>query len=256
MRGLFLSALTMAALPAIAQPPVLEIPLDCTLGKDCYINDYFDRDTSAGILDYQCGAVTRDNHRGVDFALRTLEQMRRGVDVIAAAPGRVRGVRDELPDIANTDPNAPNIVGRECGNGLSIDHGNGWMTQYCHLKLDSIVVSPGDTVDTGTVLGQVGLSGQTNYPHVHFSTFKDRKHMDPFQPDPNANCGVARDSLWADTPNYQPGGLIRIGLAGTPPKLSNVGDTVQSAPDIPANAPAFVIWAHGYSVQKGDVLLS
>ncbi|MGB1236323.1 MAG: M23 family metallopeptidase [Planktomarina sp.] len=234
---------------------MLNIPLDCTLGDNCYINDYFDRDTSEGTRDYACGDVTRDNHRGVDFALQTLQQMRDGVNVIAAAPGTVRGIRDGMPDIANTDPNAPDLTGRECGNGVAIDHGGGWSTQYCHLKQGSVTVKNGDRVRLGTVLGDVGLSGQTNYPHVHFSTFKDRKRVDPFNPDMVDTCRIGPDEgLWQKPPAYQPSGLVRIGLTGTSPKLADIRDGLPSTPNISADADALIAWAQGYSVQEGDTI--
>lgn len=239
-----------------AKEPLFDVPLDCTLGQDCYINDYFDRDAGEGaVLDYACNDVTRDNHRGVDFALLNLQQMRDGVDVIAMAPGTVRGIRDGLPDIANTDPNAPNTAGQECGNGVAIDHGGGWITQYCHLKKDSISVAEGQRVAMGAVLGEVGLSGATNYPHVHLSLFKDRQRLDPFNPDMTAQCNLSSENdLWLRDIPYQPGGFVRIGLAGVPPVFADVRDDLDATPIIPANAPAMVAWAHGYTVKTGDVV--
>ncbi|MEO0358242.1 MAG: M23 family metallopeptidase, partial [Pseudomonadota bacterium] len=253
---LLTTALALAATTAIAKDPLFDMPLDCTLGQDCYINDYFDRDgTEGAVLDYACNDVTRDNHRGVDFALLNMAQLWDGVDVVAAAPGTVRGVRDELPDIANTDPNAPNTAGRECGNGVAIDHGGGWVTQYCHLRQNTIEVQPGQRVAMGTVLAQVGLSGATNYPHLHFTTFKDSQRVDPFNPDMQAQCALTpADDLWLTDIPYQPGGFVRIGLAGSPPEFSDVRNDLPATPVIPADAPALVAWAHGYTVKVDDVV--
>ncbi len=63
----------------------------------------------------------------------------------------------------------------------------------------------------------VGLSGRTQFPHVHLSLRKHGKVVDPFRP--NATCGgLGDDTLWADPPAYQPGGLLSAGLAtGVPP---------------------------------------
>ena len=180
------------AIPAVAVAQgdiALQLPLACTLGEDCYINDYFDRDPSGGVQDFMCGVTTRDTHRGVDFAVRDLRAMRDGMDVLAAATGTVTGRRDGMPDIAHGSAGAPNVNGRECGNGVVLDHGGGWLTQYCHLKEGSVTVANGDQVAVGTALGQVGLSGQTSYPHVHFSLYKDRKRVDPFAPDMTLACG-------------------------------------------------------------------
>jgi len=225
------------------------------MGVDCYINDYFDRDTSEAAKDYTCGDVTRDNHRGVDFALLDLQQMRDGVDVIAVAPGTVRGVRDGMEDTISTQENDPALQGKACGNGVAIDHGGGWVTQYCHLKKGTIAVAEGQRVAMGAMLGEVGLSGQSNYPHVHLTTYKDRLRVDPFNPDMADTCGIADDQgLWLDPLPYKPGGFVRIGLAGTPPKFSDVKEGLDATPFIPATADVLVAWAHGYTVRKGDVI--
>ncbi len=65
---------------------------------------------------------------------------------------------------------------------MLIDHDGGWQTQYCHMKKGSIRVREGDAGAVGTPLGEVGLSGMTEFPHVHFtvrhgdteSTVRDR----------------------------------------------------------------------------------
>ncbi len=61
------------------------------------------------------------------------------------------------------------MAGQECGNGVVIAHDGGWETQYCHLARGSVRLREGERVETGTPLGLVGLSGQTEFPHLHFS---------------------------------------------------------------------------------------
>ena len=246
------------AIPAVAVAQgdiALQLPLACTLGKDCYINDYFDRDPSGGVQDFMCGTTTRDTHRGVDFAVRDLKAMRDGMDVLAAATGTVTGRRDGMPDIAQGSAGAPNVNGRECGNGVVLDHGGGWLTQYCHLKEGSVTVADGDKVAVGTPLGQVGLSGQTSYPHVHFSLYKDRQRVDPFAPDMTMACGTgAGNGPWADDIIYRSTGLIKIGLTGTPPKYDDIKDHLRNHATIAADAPVMVVWAYGFAFQVGDVV--
>ena len=50
-------------------------------------------------------------------------------------------------------------AGKECGNRVGIDHGDGWATDYCHLATGSVSVKPGDNVAAGQPIGRVGLSG-------------------------------------------------------------------------------------------------
>ena len=70
---------------AAAVPPVLDIPVACEPGRDCFIQFYVDRDESVGIADYRCAGLTYDGHKGTDFRLADLPAMRRGVEVRAAA---------------------------------------------------------------------------------------------------------------------------------------------------------------------------
>ncbi len=57
-------------------------------------------------------------------------------------------------------------AGKECGNGIFIEHAEGWSTQLCHLRKDSITVKKGDTVKVGQKIAEVGLSGVSDHPQV------------------------------------------------------------------------------------------
>ena len=49
---------------------------------------------------------------------------------------------------------------------ITVDHGNGYSTWYAHLS--EILVSPGQRVGRGEVVGRVGMSGYATGPHLHF----------------------------------------------------------------------------------------
>lgn len=228
-------------------------PVDCAPGRDCRIQNYVDRDPGPGIADFSCGPLSYDGHDGTDIALPTLADMAAGVNVLAAAPGRVRGIRDGMPDISVRDPAAPPLDGRDCGNGVAITHEDGWETQYCHMRQGSIMVRAGDVVQAGDVLGQVGLSGNTEFPHLHLAVRKDGAELDPFEPEGDAACGATGAALWSEPPPYIPGGLVDIGIATAVPEY----DAIKAGlPDeaILRDAPALVIWAYYFGPRAGDVL--
>jgi len=127
-RGRLLAALVLCAAPAAAQDLTLGFPADCTPGDGCVIQNHFDHDPGPGFSDFRCGGLGYDGHDGTDIRVPTPADMA-ALDVLAAAPGRVRGVRDGMPDIPQGSPGAPDVAGRDCGNGVVIDHGGGWETQ-------------------------------------------------------------------------------------------------------------------------------
>lgn len=256
IRAKAIVVLMSLAAPAAAGDITLAPPIDCTLGQTCFIQNYVDRDPGPGAADFTCAGLTYDGHKGTDFALPTEADMARGVTVLAAAPGTVKAVRDGMPDIAAGRPGAPDLEGRDCGNGVVVRHGGGWETQYCHLKQGSVSVRTGQRVGKGTALGQVGLSGRTEFPHVHLAVRHEGRVVDPFDPAPGpATCGRAAEApLWQHPLAYMPGGLIGAGFSSAVPSFDMVKAGIAPAPALPADAPALVLWAHGFGGQAGDVI--
>lgn len=245
-----IALLLLASAPAEAFE--LWQPIDCRLGETCFIQQYMDHDPGPAAQDFLCGPLSYDGHEGTDFALPSLAAMQAGVTVQAAAPGVVRGIRDDMADMAFGTPGAPALEGRDCGNGVVIAHEGGWETQYCHMKRGSIAVRPGDRVMAGSPLGQVGLSGRTQFPHLHLSLRQNGREVDPFAP-ASAGCGASATPLWADPMPYQPGGIIAIGLSDAVPPFDAVkAGTVP--PPAGATAPALVVWAYLFGTRAGDVL--
>ncbi len=176
----FLSLSSPVATEPLPPGGGFSLPVMCALRRDCWTLNYPDMAEDSRVLDPACGARSYDGHKGTDFAIRDTVAMRRGVNVIASASGTVLRVRDGVADRRlRTANDRSRVAGRECGNGLVIDHGSGWETQYCHLRRRSVVVRPGQTVRRGQQLGKVGLSGRTKFPHVHLSIRHDGRVLDP-----------------------------------------------------------------------------
>lgn len=228
----------------------LALPIDCVPGESCYIQQYVDHDPGPGAQDFTCAALSYDGHKGTDFGLPTLEDMARGVAVRATAPGVVRGLRDGVEDRIH---DGRDLDGKDCGNGVVIRHNGGWETQYCHLKRGSVAVTRGQPVDTGAPLGEVGLSGRTQFPHLHLSVRRDGAVVDPFAPEGPDACG-SEQSLWADALSYSPGGLLDLGLSARVPAYDAVKSGAANDAALSADAPALVGYGYGFGARKGDVM--
>lgn len=246
--------LLVAAGAATAGPP-FAWPLDCTPERDCWIVRHVDRDPGPGVRDVACGTLTGDGHGGTDVALADMAALARDVTVRAPAAGRVVGVRDGMPDIPIDAPGAPALDGRDCGNGVRIDHGDGWVSQLCHLRRGSVRVRPGDRLAAGDALGLVGLSGKTNFPHLHVGFERAGVRVDPMDGaavDPGAACDTGGASLFADAPAYTPLPLVGVGVATEAPDDADLLRGAHRARRVPASAPALVLWAQAYGTRAGD----
>lgn len=95
-------------------------------------------------------------HGGLDLISQ------QGEDVVAAADGVVKEVVHSSKGL---------------GNVVSIDHGDGYVTRYAHLE--NTRVSKGQKVVRGQRIGQVGMSGNSFAPHLHYEVLRDTLRMDP-----------------------------------------------------------------------------
>lgn len=249
-------ALTMGvAIPAAGFE--LSLPIACEPGRDCFIQNYVDRDASDTAKDYRCGTLTYDDHNGTDFRLPTMQTQRKGVNVLAAADGRVLRIRNDVPDESLRGKDRKSVSGRECGNGVVIAHGENWQTQYCHMERGSVQVRPGQEVKTGEALGRVGLSGLTEYPHLHFTVRHRGDVVDPFAfGAPAGACGSGK-MLWAtslhDRLAYQARAILNAGFAADAPTMSAIenGDAARNPPT--AASPALVAFVRTIGLKSGDV---
>src|SRR5690348_1407100 len=68
----------------------LGLPAACTLGKDCFVQQFADDDTRPGeAADPFCGSATYDGHDGTDLRVLSLADVARGVAVVAVTDGKV-----------------------------------------------------------------------------------------------------------------------------------------------------------------------
>lgn len=63
------------------------------------------------------------------------------------------------------------------GNMVEIEHASGITTRYAHMS--AILVSEGQTVTAGTLVGRVGSTGRSTGPHLHYETRIDGEPADP-----------------------------------------------------------------------------
>ncbi|MFV1527717.1 MULTISPECIES: M23 family metallopeptidase [unclassified Phaeobacter] len=256
MRLLPLAFLSSLAAPVAASDLVLDWPVDCTLGDSCQIQQYVDRAIGPATQDFTCNTLTYDGHNGTDIALPYLSDMEAGVTVFAAADGTVVGSRDGMEDRYSSGPDDPAIEGRKCGNGVLLRHGGGWETQYCHMKRGSIQVSSGDRVTAGTPLGEIGLSGSTQFPHLHLSVRKDGVTIDPFGPRMDQGCGADIGApLWAEEITYQAGGFLGSGFADHVPKYATVKAGIADQSPLASGSGTIVFWAYAFGARSGDQLV-
>lgn len=96
-------------------------------------------------------------HAGLDFAASY------GTPIVAVTDGRVSG--------------AGHMGG--CGAAVSIDHGGGLQTRYCHMS--RIAAGAGQVVARGQVIGYVGSSGLSTGPHLHYEMRRNGEPVDPAQ---------------------------------------------------------------------------
>lgn len=119
------------------------IPLDTTGFRR--ISDYYGPRKRHPIL--KC----RRMHHGIDFAGT------KGTTIYPAAKGTVKEIRRSI----------------SYGRLIIIDHGNDITTMYAHLH--KITVNKGDTVRAGEKIGELGSTGWSTGPHLHYEIrVKDR----------------------------------------------------------------------------------
>ena len=122
----------------ISLAPPFDGPRGSSFGKRLFFNDQ-----------------PRAPHKGMDIAAAE------GVPITAPLNGIVTATGDYFFN----------------GNTIIIDHGQGYVTMYCHLS--EIAVEKGQQVTAGEAIGAVGATGRVTGPHLHFGTYLNGTAVDP-----------------------------------------------------------------------------
>jgi len=116
------------------------------------------------------------------------------VDITAPAGSEVRAM-------------APGIVGyagkelKGYGNVMLVLHSGGWVTLYAHLS--EFEARPGQRLVTGEVLGEVGSTGISKGPHLHFELLARGVRVDPMKHmhgAPDSVIRISRNDYWTVNP--------------------------------------------------------
>ena len=256
-------AILLLCAPSVAfaqsPPPKLVFPLDCTDAADCITVYYPDRVQGPGARDYMCGNNALDGLPYAQISIRSLYEMDKGVAVRAAADGTVSGAQDGIHD---EGPNwrAPNGEPPPyCGNGIEIDHGNGWTGRYCHLREGSLFVQAGDTVKAGDTIAFAGWSGKAELPGLGFWLRNSGTVIDPFDSEDVAlPCDGEGQPLWKDPPGhvsrYDELVVVDAGFTASPQPLTpDIIRGYHRRKIMPKTSPSLVFWAMVANAIEGEV---
>lgn len=129
------------------------------------------------------GVISGRNHHGWDWRVPT------GTPIRASASGGVTECGDLNPD---------------AGLGVELGHGSGWTSRYVHMS--RLLVNLGDRVSYGTILGEVGKTGNAKVPHLHAAWYLFGTAIDPaliVEPDAGPNVALIQKRLRAH--GFDPG---------------------------------------------------
>ena len=222
-QGLLFTLLAVVSCPGFSFASDLGFswPIGCIPGMSC-VGQHFRigyPDISGTGKSFSCGSPGYRGHHGTDIVVSSVEQ---DVHVLAAADGIVLWVQDGLQDhcpndsVRDCDEKKKTILplasleqatlGFNAGNYIIAEHkrnGARYLTLYAHLRNGSIRANAKQNVRRGDWIGNVGSSGNSLIPHLHFGVYKEEDGfylpIDPWK----GPCNKTSDGLWDYDPPYQ-----------------------------------------------------
>jgi hypothetical protein len=164
-----LGHLVAAAFAALAFWPQAGI-----LGQDLYYGNSVDLDPAAGATrDPWCGHRTYDTHSGVDIVVRSFREVQIGIPIFSVTDGTIAEVQDGMYDFRS----GPTVSTFD--NHVIVKAPDGRFFVYGHLR-HGLNWKRGDTVRAGQQIAWGASSGNSSWPHLHFTELVNDAPVDPF----------------------------------------------------------------------------
>ncbi len=164
--GLYLSNLYLTALahPSVENSVVIELPFSgrwiATGAGATQLTNHHDRIESQKYA-IDISKIGENGKLFVGSGKEKEESNTYGIGIFSPVDGQVAFVIDTLPDIPTKE--RKNLA----GNHIVIQFQDSLFVALAHLRQNSITLKKGDRVKKGEILGEVGLSGNTDFCHLH-----------------------------------------------------------------------------------------
>jgi murein DD-endopeptidase MepM/ murein hydrolase activator NlpD len=155
----------------------------------------------------------KQTHPGWDLAAEE------GTDVTSIGKGKVLHIGKDTG------------TGKDYGNNVIIDYGNGYTARFGHLNGFSKDLQEGQDIDAGTLIGGVGHTGKATGPHLDVTVFKNGKPVDPASVfgDPFHKNVQASNEPRAEAPPTAPAKTSYYKPTVPPPEVEGVGSGVAAS---------------------------
>ena len=110
-----------------------------------------------------------------DNNIRFINTLHFGIDIVSDESTPIVSIADGV--VIYSD------YSKELGNGIVIDHQNGYQSHYYHNEEN--FVKKNEEIDRGMLIGKIGNTGVSTGPHLHFEIWKDGEPIDPLKFFPN-----------------------------------------------------------------------
>ena len=237
-------------------------PIDCDENRGCEIIQFVDVSINGSGRDFACGQRSFGGNRGTSYKIPHLSRVWIDpVDVVSVADGVVLDRRDGIPDVPLFSQVDGVDENKKWGNYVVINHGGGWETIYAHLRKETVNIDPGGFVKRGQVIGKVGMSGATAYPHLYFVVLRNKRPFDPYsgklvgegcQDDFNpVHSMLDRDALIAFS--YKQTELISVGFSDDRVDVVSALNGYLDRPYLLATGIKLGLWGLVAGVREGDM---